>query len=107
MATSTQVDEGGGFLSRLGRAAVTASGRVAETEFGRTLSPVVDQGIKATSAGLQVAGQLAEQAREITTQKRLWEEQHALIEQVLEVLTLQQAVVEDLRGRVAALEADR
>ncbi|MGR7026365.1 hypothetical protein [Geodermatophilus sp. URMC 62] len=106
MATGTQLSDGSGFLERLRSVAAAASERAADTDLGKKLAPVVEQGRKATSTGLKAAGHMGEQTLEIATQKRLWDEQRALVDQVLEVLTLQQALIEDLRSRLAVLEGD-
>jgi hypothetical protein len=104
VVTEVQTSEGFGFLGRLRNVAVTAGERVADTEVGKKLAPVLEQGKKVTSEGLKVAAHVGEQAHEIATQAKLWDEQRALVEQMLEVLTLQQGLIEDLRARVVVLE---
>ncbi len=104
VVTEVQTSEGFGFLGRLKSVAVTAGERVADTEVGKKLAPVLEQGKKATSEGLKVAAHVGGQVHEFATQAEMWEEQRALVEQMLEVLTLQQGLTEDLRARVAVLE---
>ena len=104
MATETQPADSAGVLGFL-KASVSAAGkRVSDMELDKKLAPLVDHGKEAAASGVKAVGEVGEQARELATQSKLWDEQHVLIEQVLEVLTLQQALIEDLRSRMTRIE---
>ncbi len=106
MTTSAQPASSGmfGFLKE----SVSAAGKlVADMDLDKKLSPLVDNSKQAVQTGLKTAAHVGSQAREVVSQESLWEEQHALVDSLVEVLSLQQALIEDLRARVSSLEAAR
>ena len=106
MTTEVQPGDGTRVIGFLKSGASAAGKRMADMELDKKLSPLLDHGKQAASSGFKAVGQVGDHARELATQAKLWDEQRALIEQVLEVLTLQQALIEDLRARVALLEGE-
>ena len=106
MTTSAQSSSAGVF-GHLVESVSTAGRFVADMELEKKLSPLVDTSKQALQTGLRTAAHVSTQAREVVSQEKLWEEQHALVDSLVEVLSLQQALVEDLRARVAKLEAAR
>ena len=94
----------GGMLDRLMGGVSAAGQRVADMELDKKLSPLVDNSKQAAKTGLGAVAHVSGQARELISQKELWDEQHALVESMIEVVSLQQALIEDLRARVSVLE---
>ena len=87
---------------------VSAAGkRVADMELDKRLAPAVDSSRQAAQKGLEVVAKVSGQAREVVSQEKLWEQQRELVEQLIDVLTLQQGLIEELRARVTSLEAAR
>jgi hypothetical protein len=85
----------------------TAGKFVADMDLDKKLTPLVDTSKQAVQTGFKTAAHVGSQAREVVSQQALWDEQHALVDSLVEVLSLQQALIEDLRARVSSLEADR
>ena len=105
MTSIAQSGESAGMLGYI-RSGMTAAGKlVADMELDKRLVPVVEQGKQVATSGYDAVAHATGQVREVVSQDQLWERQHHLVEQLVEVLGLQQSLIEDLRGRVAALEA--
>ena len=58
----------------------------------------VAQGAKSVSA-------VADRTADTVTQQSTWAEHHALLENLIDVVSLQQGLIDDLRRRIVALEA--
>ncbi|MGY1690366.1 hypothetical protein [Geodermatophilus sp. SYSU D01105] len=85
---------------------MSAAGKlVADMKLDEKLTPLVDASKQAAQTGLKTAAHVGNQAREVVSQEKLWDEQRALVDSLVEVLSLQQSLIEDLRGRVSALES--
>jgi hypothetical protein len=106
MATEAQPGDGTRVIGFLKSGASAAGKRMADLDLDKKLSPLLDHGKQAASSGFKAVGQVGDHAHELATQRKLWDQQRALVQEVLEVLTLQQALIEDLRGRVALLEGE-
>jgi hypothetical protein len=107
VATTDTNSKSGGLFSKL-RDGVSAAGRrVGDMELDGKISPVFEQGKQITSTGLKAAADRSTQAWGTLTGEQVWDEQRALVDQVIEVLSLQQGLIEELRARVAALEVSQ
>ncbi|WP_456554606.1 hypothetical protein [Blastococcus sp. SYSU D01042] len=88
------------------RSGMSAAGKyVADMELDKKVAPVVEQGKHAARTGLGAVAHASSQVREVVSQEQMWERQHALVDQLVDVIALQQGLIEDLRDRVAALES--
>lgn len=104
MATIGAPSETVGLFAKLRDGASAAGKLVTDMELDKKLTPAMEQGRRVASTGLKAASDVSTKAREVVTSEALWEEQHALVEQLIDVLALQQGLIEDLRSRVAELE---
>jgi hypothetical protein len=96
-----------GVFSFLKEGAAAASKLVGDMELEKKLSPALDSGKQAAQRGMETVARASGQAREVVSQEKLWGQQRELVDQLIDVLTLQQGLIEDLRARVASLEAPR
>jgi hypothetical protein len=91
-------------LGRLLEGATTAGKLLADMEIEKKIGPLVDNGKQAAKAGLEVVAHVGGHALEVVSQEKLWVEQRALVDSMIEVLGAQQALIEHLLDRVSALE---
>lgn len=85
---------------------VSAAGKlVADMDLDEKLAPLGHSSRQAVQTGLKTAAHVGSQAREVVSQEKLWEEQRGLVDSLVEVISLHQALIEDLRARVSSIES--
>lgn len=84
-----------------------AAGKYAdESGLAERIAPVVNQGKEAAASGLSRVNQVASAANDVVTNKETFEEQRRLNDLFVEVMSVQQGLIEELRARVAVLESN-
>lgn len=75
-----------------------------ELETNESVGPVVAQSRLAAAAGGRVVTSTYERTAGAVTQEGAWEETHALLQELVDVVVIQQGMIEQLRERVVAME---
>lgn len=74
-------------------------------ELNKKFGPAVDWTMQAAGKGAGATSAVASQVRESVTHEQSWQRQEKLVAEIVEVLAMQQAAIEQLRARVAELES--
>lgn len=96
--------------SRAGWRSIVRSGldatrtKLDELEASESVGPVVAQSRHAAAAGGRVVASTYERTAGAVTQEGAWEEAHALLQELVDVVVIQQGMIEQLRERVVAME---